>query len=1113
MALKDSVLSVVIKVKDLGTAAIRKFRDEVEGTKSSAKKAGDELNDLDKSLDKVDQSGKDAQQELRRVDTALEEIDKSGGKAAAELKKIDKGLKQTSKSGKKASDQLKETSKDVGNVGRSGKKTGTSINKLTKRMIALAGAHFGIQALSRRIRELFSTGDQFERLAIQMEQVMESVAGGREATAWVKEFTQNTPLQLEQTTETFVRLKSFGIDPLNGSMQAIVDQAEKLGGGYERVRGISLALGQAWAKQKLQGEEILQLIERGVPVWDLLADVTGKNTKELQELSQAGALGRDVIGQLIDEMGKRSTGAAAQNMALLGGIISNLKDEWALFLNEVAQSGALDFAKDQLGGLLKEIGKLRETGELQVIAKRLSDGIVSIGKSLTAVGGFVGEHIGLMKQLGIAWAALKVRSLIGSITALGLAFTGNLIGGVASATTRFNVLNGVLKASLWYALADAVLTVGKGFLSLRQAQSELNQSTQNASAFQAEAVRRMAEFNAAAGTSFTTIEELNVAIKNGTLVWSEHANAFRTVAVAADLATQAERELSSVEAVAANRRDELNSATKNLLETYEDGERKGKTLAETIKAVGDAAKVQGRTGVEALSIALEDLVIRGKETREGLDRELVTYLNGLSDDQFDDFGQSIIDSMEQIDETAEAAGVRLRFLSEILDAQLRSAAQRAGVDIDKVLTGVDAKTSSAVESLTRLATTLTAAGTAGEDSDKIFKDGLLQTLKSLDTSEEVDAVIASLQELNEQGQITDAQLANGVGQVRRQWRDLQTTNENTSDSVGNTTTEIVDNLGRQEEASEKAVDAAGALAKAYNAIRDPVVALGPAAEELFNKLQGIDAGGVSGVADEFAELHSEIDKANTTIDQNRALVTASFTGLTAFLRQSSVNAAEVTKQYSQQKLEIEELQSSFAKGSISAAQFASRARAAASSTSLLSRTDLSTLNGSIEQAEQSMESLQNSTESTLNSLQRELAQIRGDTLQAETLNFQARITDLEARLEEAKKSGDAEAIANANAALSVAKKIFAVKKKQIIDETRAQKDREAEQDREEQQAKVAEQDNREDRKSDGKAAVTKTHSPPEVVIRLEGPISSVQVKTEDPQGFLDVLAESGRTTS
>lgn len=63
-----------------------------------------------------------------------------------------------------------------------------------------------------------------------------------------------------------------------------------------------MALGQAWAKQKLQGEEILQLVERGVPVWDMLAKATGKNTVELQALSSAGRWPRRNHKALMDEI-------------------------------------------------------------------------------------------------------------------------------------------------------------------------------------------------------------------------------------------------------------------------------------------------------------------------------------------------------------------------------------------------------------------------------------------------------------------------------------------------------------------------------------------------------------------------------------------------------------------------------------------------------------------------------------------------------------------------------------------------------------------------------------------------------------------------------------------
>ncbi|WP_256493240.1 tape measure protein [Endozoicomonas sp. SCSIO W0465] len=115
-----------------------------------------------------------------------------------------------------------------------------------------------------------------------MNAVMGSMAEGERATEWIKEFTKATPLQLDQVTEAFAMLKNFGLDPMDGTMQAIVDVNSKLGGSQERLRRISLALGQAWGKEKLQGKEIRQLVEAGVPVWNTLATVTGKNVTELR---------------------------------------------------------------------------------------------------------------------------------------------------------------------------------------------------------------------------------------------------------------------------------------------------------------------------------------------------------------------------------------------------------------------------------------------------------------------------------------------------------------------------------------------------------------------------------------------------------------------------------------------------------------------------------------------------------------------------------------------------------------------------------------------------------------------------------------------------------------
>ena len=82
----------------------------------------------------------------------------------------------------------------------------------------------------------------------------------------IKKLAAETPFDVAGLTESFVKLTAFGMKPTEAQMRSLSDIAANLGGGTETLSGVTLALGQAWTKTKLQGEEILQLAERGVLV-------------------------------------------------------------------------------------------------------------------------------------------------------------------------------------------------------------------------------------------------------------------------------------------------------------------------------------------------------------------------------------------------------------------------------------------------------------------------------------------------------------------------------------------------------------------------------------------------------------------------------------------------------------------------------------------------------------------------------------------------------------------------------------------------------------------------------------------------------------------------------
>ncbi|MFM1684165.1 tape measure protein [Aeromonas salmonicida] len=475
-----------------------------------------------------------------------------------------------------------------------------AIGSLTGRLVALAGTWFGLQTLTGQLLAMFKIGDQAERLDVQLKAVMGSIAGGAEASAWIQDFAKNTPLQLDEVTRVFVRLKAFGIDPMAGAMQGIVDQAYKLGGGFEEVQGISLALGQAWAKQKLQGEEILQLIERGVPVWQLLEQVTGKNTAELQKLSEAGKLGRDTIAALMNEIAAQSSGAARDNMSLLSGLISNAQDNLAKFYRLVSESGALDWLKGQLVNLNAEFEAMAKDGRLQAWAQRLSDGFISLGETLKSLIQTISEWRTALTVLAQAWVGLKIVGWIGDLRSLYAQFialptaTATAAGGMSTAGTvaagaaiGVRALGAAVKGVLAAVTVEAIIQITQFAAALRQlvqAELALREAQTLRSETQARLNGQFAALSAELGVAITSMADLDRLVAEGKVHYDEATGYWRQGAAAV-------KALGDEAKVTRDYLGEINAVAK---QTAADGPAK---LAKAFEALGlDFERANGRIG-------------------------------------------------------------------------------------------------------------------------------------------------------------------------------------------------------------------------------------------------------------------------------------------------------------------------------------------------------------------------------------------------------------------------------------------------------------------------------------------------------------------------------------
>lgn len=377
---------------------------------------------------------------------------------------------------------------------------GSMIGNLTG---LIGGAGLGLLG-----KQAIGVMSSFEQLEIRLNSVMGSVGKGEEAFAWIQQFAKDTPYQVNQVTQSFMLLKNMGLDPMDGALKSIADRAALTGGGFETLQRISLALGQAWTKGKLQGEEAMQLLEAGVPVWDMLAKVLGKTTAEVQELSEKGRIGRDVIKALIDEMGRSSDGAAVAQMQSLSGMWSNFVDNVEAQLNRLQKGGALEPLKNMLAEMNAEFDKLEQNGTLARWSAEVASNIKAVGDGLMSAGQFVAEYGDQIRFLAEAYVTLKAAQagsqIVGQLTEEMRARVAAMTAAKEKAAADLEAANATsLAAKQALLLAEADNTA---------AQAELRRAAAQADAWQAALREAQAETDLATRTRLTTQAQAELAV-------------------------------------------------------------------------------------------------------------------------------------------------------------------------------------------------------------------------------------------------------------------------------------------------------------------------------------------------------------------------------------------------------------------------------------------------------------------------------------------------------------------------------------------------------------------------------------------------------------------------
>jgi tape measure domain-containing protein len=266
-------------------------------------------------------------------------------------------------------------------------------------ILGALGIGFGALGLAALAKDILATNRQFESLRSQLTGVMGDATQGARAYQEAMKWAIKTPFELADITKAFITLKTMGIDPTTATMASLTNMASRMGKGAQSLETITMQLGQAWSKGKLQMQDMNIMMEAGVPVLDALTKMTGKSSAEIMKMSENGELGRDTISRLIVEFGKLADGSSARAMDTLNGKISNLADSWHSFEDALLQ--------DKSEGIIKKI-VTSISDLLNLITRNMSDSLDAQIATLEA-------HIKTYSSMNlVAKGATNVIGFIGS---------------------------------------------------------------------------------------------------------------------------------------------------------------------------------------------------------------------------------------------------------------------------------------------------------------------------------------------------------------------------------------------------------------------------------------------------------------------------------------------------------------------------------------------------------------------------------------------------------------------------------------------------------------------------------------------------------------------------
>jgi len=341
-------------------------------------------------------------------------------------------------------------------------------------------------ALSRTADNWMQMAGTLEQSQVAFTTLLGSGDAATSMLADLRQFAATTPFEFMGLQEQAKQLLAYGFtgEQVIPMLRNVGDAAAAMGGRPETIDRLIRALGQMQAKGKVSGEEIRQIAEGGIPVYQILQDELGLTKEQLADIGSSGIDANRGIEAILRGMGERYPNMMEAQSKTYLGAVSNMKDaqdEFATAMGETMIGPMTDVTKmiskvtAEIAGLPEPMREAIGWGTL-VGGKALQYG----GSVLSMVGDF--KQMGYMKSIAEATAASAAgRGISGAVApavgaAAGGATTGvvGAVGGTAGGVAGGAAIGGAgaavgLGVGLGAIAAGVMVAGGKAYQAIGRA--------------------------------------------------------------------------------------------------------------------------------------------------------------------------------------------------------------------------------------------------------------------------------------------------------------------------------------------------------------------------------------------------------------------------------------------------------------------------------------------------------------------------------------------------------------------------------------------------------------------------------------------------------------------